>query len=167
MSTKIFNYIILCCTLVLLLTSCRDNGANISSTDLSVISIDGMSIYSDIDRFDLTKYTESDRYSGDYAYKFDELVIDTDRKNIVYLFTEFNDECVRITINGKTARNTAEIRAILGESFLDSVYDAEQKLKALIYYDHKNHIKAAFVYSTSEADENNLVFINLTLDKTV
>ena len=52
------------------------NISNIKSTELNNIFIDNLNIGSSIQNINLKKYTESNRYSGDYMCKFEELIID-------------------------------------------------------------------------------------------
>ena len=59
---------------IMLLTGCDKK---LETTNLSNIYLDNMTIGMKINKDDLTNYTDSDRYSYDYKYKFEEIVIDT------------------------------------------------------------------------------------------
>ena len=49
----------------------------------------------------LKKYTESNRYSGDYMCKFEELIIDSEDNKVKYLFGRFDEKRIVISINNK------------------------------------------------------------------
>ena len=60
----------------IIITGCSDN-TSFKSTELNNVFIDNLNIGSSIQNINLKKYTESNRYSGDYMCKFEELIIDS------------------------------------------------------------------------------------------
>ena len=122
-------------------------GTDIESTDLTDIAIDGLQIGQQPDAESLEGYTESDRYSGHYKYKFEDIIIDTDKDNkITYLFGRFDESS--ISVNGKSNLSYVdEVTEVLGDSYSEQVYDWEQHLSQHIYFDQENGSKTEFVYS--------------------
>ena len=138
--------IILISVLLFALSACSA-GTGIESTDLTDIAIDELQINQKLDTEGLNGYTESDRYSGDYKYKFEELIIDTDNDDrITYLFGRFDE--IGISVSGKNdIVYVSETAEVLGDSYLEQVYDREQHLSQHTYFDKENGIKAEFIYS--------------------
>ena len=137
---------ILTTALLFALSACSA-GTGIESTDLTAIAIDELQINQKLDTEDLSGFTESDRYSGDYKYKFEELIIDTDSDDtITYLFGRFDE--IGISVNGKSGLSyIGEAVAALGVNYSEQAYDREQHLSQLTYSDKENGISAEFVYS--------------------
>lgn len=157
-TTLITTFVVIALFIILSGTGCSI-GKNITTTDLSDIKLDGISIREDISTVDLSKYAESDKYSGDYKYKFDNLVINTDNDEVIYLFAPFDSD-IKITVNGKDAINIInDVIDILGNNYESSVYDREQHLSCYSYFDHVNKTRADFVYSDFD---DTLVFIYLS-----
>lgn len=141
---------------LLILTGC---GMDLESTDLSKIKLDKMTIGTSIDNKNFLKYSQSDRYSGSYDYKFEEIVIDVNADNeIIYLFARFDEDYINIKINGKRVKSIEKLKKILGTECQDSSYNHEQELRECIYQDKENHIKAQFVYSNSDG---HLIWVTL------
>ena len=131
---------------VIILTGCNKK---IESTDLTNIYLDDMTIDMKIDSKKLSNYTITDRYSGNYKYKFEEIIIDTNKDNkINYLFAKLDNNTVDIKINNNKIKTIDEVSNILGNNYQDKTYDREQQLKEYIYIDKENKIKAEFVYLT-------------------
>ena len=131
---------------VITLTGCNKK---IESTDLTNIYLDDMTIDMKIDSKKLSNYTTTDRYSGNYKYKFEEIIIDTNKDNkINYLFAKLDNNTVDIKINNNKIKTIDEVSNILGNNYQDKTYDREQQLKEYIYIDKENKIKAEFVYLT-------------------
>ena len=131
---------------VIILTGCNKK---IESTDLTNIYLDDMTIDMKIDLKKLSNYTTTDRYSGNYKYKFEEIIIDTNKDNkINYLFAKLDNNTVDIKINNNKIKTIDEVSNILGNNYQDKTYDREQQLKEYIYIDKENKIKAEFVYLT-------------------
>ena len=128
-------------------TSACNVSANIESTDLTDISINGLQINRELDPESLGSYTESDRYSGDYKYKFEEIIIDTDKDDkITYIFGRFDESS--ISVNGKSDLSyVSEATAVLGDNYSEQVYDREQHLSQHTYTDRENRISSEFIYS--------------------
>ena len=96
-----------------------------------------------------TSYTKSDIYSGDYKYKFEEVVVDTDEHDeISYLFGRFDENLIKIRINDQQVKTIKDVKNVLGNHFQNKNYDREQQLKEYIYKDHDNNIKVEIIYST-------------------
>lgn len=120
----------------------------LESTDLSDIYLDNMTIGTIIESGDLSNYTKSDRYAGDYQYKFEEIVVDTNDSNeINYLFARFDENYIDIEINDKQVKTIDALKEVLGNNYLDKNYDREQQLREYIYKDNEKNIKAEFIYS--------------------
>ena len=125
-----------------------NNMSNIKSTELNNIYVDNLNIGSSIQNINLKKYTETNRYSGDYMCKFEELIIDSEDNKVKYLFGRFDEKRIVISINNK--RNLSyiyEVSEILGYNYKEKWKDREEQLKEYIYYDNINGIKAEFIYS--------------------
>lgn len=91
---------------------------------------------------DWFKYTKSDRYSGNYPYKFEEIVIGTiDNNEINYLFARFDEDNIDIEIND-TQVKTVDEKKFWGINYQNQNYDKEQQLRKYIYKDKKKNIKA-------------------------
>lgn len=143
----------------IIITGCS-NTTNFKSTELNNIFIDNLNIGSSIQNINLKKYTESNRYSGDYMCKFEEIIIDSEDNKVNYLFGRFNEKKIVISINNK--RNLSYIDQVsetLGDNYKEKWKDREQGLKEYAYYDNINNIKAEFIYSTFDGS---LVWITLS-----
>ena len=124
----------------------------LKTTDLSSISLDGLSVGDKIDDDILTSYTQSERNSGSYKYKFEEIIIDTnDSDEVTYLFARFDENSIDIKVNGENPKTTEDVKRILGENYQDKDYDREQKLRELVYVDIDKGVKAKFVYSSEQS----------------
>lgn len=133
---------------IMLLTGCDKK---LETTDLSNIYLDNMTIGMKINKDDLTNYTDSDRYSYDYKYKFEEIVIDTnDDDEINYLFARFDEDYIEIKVNDKSLNKIEDVQNVLGNNYQNKNYDREQQLKEYVYKDNDKNIKAEFVYSTND-----------------
>jgi len=142
---------------IILLTGCDKK---LETTDLSNIYLDNMTIGMKINKDDLTSYTDSDRYSYDYKYKFEEIVIDTnDDDEINYLFARFDEDYIEIKVNDKSLKKIEDVKNVLGNNYQNKNYDREQQLKEYVYKDNDKNIKAEFVYSTND---NSLYWIVLS-----
>ena len=142
---------------IMLLTGCVKK---LETTDLSNIYLDNMTIGMKINKDDLTNYTDSDRYSYDYKYKFEEIVIDTnDDDEINYLFARFDEDYIEIKVNDKSLNKIEDVQNVLGNNYQNKNYDREQQLKEYVYKDNDKNIKAEFVYSTND---NSLYWIILS-----
>ena len=142
---------------IILLTGCDKK---LETTDLSNIYLDNMTIGMKINKDDLTNYTDSDRYSYDYKYKFEEIVIDTnDDDEINYLFARFDEDYIEIKVNDKSLNKIEDVQNVLGNNYQNKNYDREQQLKEYVYKDNDKNIKAEFVYSTND---NSLYWIILS-----
>ena len=108
------------------------------STDLSNIYLDDMTIGTKISSEDLSDYTNTDRYFGNYKYKFEEIIVDTNNDNkINYLFARFDENYIDIKINKNQVKTTDDLKKILGNNYQDKNYDKEQQLKEYIYIDNE------------------------------
>ena len=156
MGKNCFKFSVLVLALITLMAGC---GERVKTTDLSKISLDGLSVGDKIDDDILTSYTQSERYSGNYKYKFEEMIIDTnDDEEVTYLFARFDESYIDIKINGENPKRTEDVKRILGENYQDKYYDREQQLRELVYVDNDRGIKAKFVYSS----EQSLLWIELS-----
>ncbi len=118
-----------------------------------------MSVGDKIDDDILTSYTQSERYSGSYKYKFEEIIIDTnDSEEVTYLFARFDENYIDIKVNGENPEVTEDVKRILGENYQDKDYDREQQLRELVYVDNEKNVKAEFVYS----GDKSLLWIELS-----
>ncbi len=107
-----------------------------------------MTIGTIIESGDLSNYTKSDRYDGNYQYKFEEIAVDTNARNeINYLFARFDENYIDIEINDKQVKTIDALKEVLGNNYLDKNYDREQQLREYIYKDNEKNIKAEFIYS--------------------
>jgi hypothetical protein len=142
---------------IMLLTGCDKK---LETTNLSNIYLDNMTIGMKINKDDLTNYTDSDRYSYDYKYMFEEIVIDTnDDDEINYLFARFDEDYIEIKVNDKSLNKIEDVQNVLGNNYQNKNYDREQQLKEYVYKDNDRNIKAEFVYSTND---NSLYWIILS-----
>ena len=123
-------------------------GERIPGTDLSGISIDGIRIGTPIKDVDLERYHDTGRYSGNYAYLYDEIILDTKNETVSYLFGRFDEPAIQISVNGISAFNSIDdISALLGDNCREKTYDREQHLLEHIYYDYDHQLTAEFIYS--------------------
>ncbi len=121
----------------------------LETTDLSNIYLDELTIGMEAQAENFTSYTKSDIYSGDYKYKFEEVVVDTDEHDeISYLFGRFDENLIKIRINDQQVKTIKDVKNVLGNHFQNKNYDREQQLKEYIYKDHDNNIKVEIIYST-------------------
>ena len=143
----------------IIITGCSDN-TSFKSTELNNVFIDNLNIGSSIQNINLKKYTESNRYSGDYMCKFEELIIDSKDNKINYLFGRFDENKTVISVNGRrNLRNINEVSEILGLNYKEKWKNRDLKLKQHVYFDNRNNIKAEFIYSTFD---DSLVWIILS-----
>ena len=146
MGKNCFKFSVLALVLTMLMAGC---GERLKTTDLSSISLDGLSVGDKIDDDILTTYTQSERYSGNYKYKFEEIIIDTnDSEEVTYLSARFDENYIDIKVNGESPKRTEDVKRILGENYQDKDYDREQKLREFVYVDNDKGVKAEFVYSS-------------------
>ena len=144
-----FKFSVLVLVLTVLMAGCCER---LKTTDLSSISLDGLSVGDKIDDDILTSYTQSERNSGSYKYKFEEIIIDTnDSDEVTYLFARFDENYIDIKVNGENPKTTEDVKNILGENYQDKDYDREQKLRELVYVDNDKGVKAEFVYSSEQS----------------
>lgn len=131
--------------------------ASLTSTDLSNVTIDGACVHDSIEKLELSKYTESDRYSGAYRYLFDELCVDTDETNrITSLFTRVDEAKTEISVNGIIGLTTIDqVEAVLGKDYYEYRYDQEQLLNALVYQDKEHGMIATFVFFAFDGKSEN------------
>ena len=149
MKKNCIKFSVLALVLTVLMAGC---GEGLKTTDLSSISLDGLSVGDKIDDDILTSYTQSERYSGNYKYKFEEIIIDTnDSEEVTYLFARFDENYIDIKVNGENPKRTEDVKRILGENYQDKDYDREQKLRELVYVDNDKGVKAEFVYSSEQS----------------
>ena len=138
---------IVICTIIVIMNN------RVKNTDLSNVKIDNLAIGIKEDKINLDKYTESDKYSGNYKYKFEEIVIGVnDKKEIDYLYGKIDEEKINITVNNKSIKKINNIVDILGKNYFKKNYDNNQQLKEYVYQDYNNHIKLEVIYSTNNND---------------
>lgn len=120
----------------------------VKTTNLSDITVDGISIGDDISLLDFSNYTQTDDYDVDYKYRFDELMLDVDNETkISYIFSRFDENKTNIMINNiNKVKSIDDITQILGSNYYEKYYDREQLLKTHIYYDRINNVTAEFIY---------------------
>ena len=149
MRKSCFKFSVLALVLTMLMAGCSER---LKTTDLSSISLDGLSVGDKIDDDILTSYTQSESYSGNYKYKFEEIIIDTnDSEEVTYLFARFDENYIDIKVNGENPKRTEDVKRILGANYQDKDYDREQKLRELVYVDNDKGVKAEFVYSSNQS----------------
>lgn len=128
-----------------LLTGCSDSKSE--HVDLSNLTVDNIKMGSDINKIDFSKYTKSNKYSGDYRYKFDELLINTNKDKVSFIFTRLDEKGMEFKINSKgNIKTIRDVTNLLGSDFKDVSEDKKQSLRKRTYYDKMNNIKADFVY---------------------
>ena len=135
--------------IILLIMGLFTGCSNLKSehVDLSDLTVDNIKIGSDINKIDFSKYTKSNKYSGDYRYKFDELLINTNKDKISFIFTRLDEKGTEFKINSKgNIKTISDVTNILGADFKDVSQDKEQSLRKRTYYDKINNIKADFIY---------------------
>ena len=79
--------------MILLIMGLFTGCSNLKSehVDLSNITVDNIKIGTDISNIDFSKYTKSNKYSGDYRYKFDELLLNTNKDKVSFIFTRLDN----------------------------------------------------------------------------
>lgn len=128
-----------------LLTGCSYSKSE--HVDLSNLTVDNIKMGSDINKIDFSKYTRSNKYSGDYRYKFDELLINTNKDKVSFIFTRLDEKGTEFKINSKgNIKTIRDVTNLLGSDFKDVSEDKKQSLRKRTYYDKMNNIKADFVY---------------------
>ncbi|WP_122639223.1 DUF3021 domain-containing protein [Romboutsia sp. Marseille-P6047] len=121
---------------------------SVKTSNLSKITVDGISIGEDVSLVDFENYTQTNENNSDYKYNFDELNLDVDNQNKVsYIFTRFDENKTNIKINDiNKVKSIDDITQILGSNYYEKYYDKEQQLKKHIYYDRINNVTAEFTY---------------------
>ena len=136
----------------------------ISSTDLTNIYIDDISLGNTLDSLDLSQYTHSDKYSNEnYNLIFDELMISEENNTINKIYGRFNK--VKVKVNDTMlSKNIDTLDSILGTSYIKATYDTEQLTSQRIYIDKENKIKATFIYQTLDSGSN-IQIITIIVEK--
>jgi len=167
------NTVIVAILLIFVLSACNGGQKikreNLTSTDLSAVNIDGISVDNVIDDIDLTKYTtvSADRFEAkENTHYFEELKIETDangsvkevRGNIYGYDAAY--EAVKFAVNGTDNPSSIdEVIKILGDNHNDYWFDKEQSIKAYTFYDGDNMIYGTFAFNY---DSNELIWIILS-----
>lgn len=126
----------------------------LSSTDLSGVLIDGLSIGSPTAEINPQKYGDSrNQLTESHTYEIrssdnsrDLLFISLNDGKISFLSMAFDNETVPITINGQVVTTIEEIQSLLGHSYRESEYDHEHDIVMYRYRDYEHHIRADFLY---------------------
>lgn len=123
---------------------CKDH--SIQSTNLSEVYIDGLTVENSLEKFDNTKYTETDRYNDEtYSFVSEEIMIANKNHKISEIYGRVGK--VIITINGdRVVDDLEDIVSKLGNNYVKSNFDSEQLLKQYSYIDKANNIKVSFIY---------------------
>lgn len=119
---------------------------SIQSTNLSEVYIDGLKVGNSLDKFDNTKYTETDRYNDEkYSFISEEIMIANKNYKISEIYGRVGK--VDIIVNGESVVDDLnDIVSKLGNNYVKSNFDSEQLLKQYIYVDKVNDIKVSFIY---------------------
>lgn len=142
---------VLCLLAAALLMALPAGCAGGESVPLAGVTVDGMAMGDAVSAEQLSGYTVSDRYSGDYRYKFDELVLDEEEGRVTYLFSRFDEGKTTILVNGAPIATTQEVKAVLGDGCQNKMADREQRLRSIVYNDRENRITATFVYQCAQS----------------
>ncbi len=132
------------------------------STDLSFVSIDGISIGMPIKTVELSKYTtiSADKLvnnkNTDYFKGFH---ITTDDDGIIVLVKAIVGTDIQVFVNGVQPLLIDEVETLLGIHHNEYWFDREQRIKAYTYYDELNKIYATFAFSDFD---NSLVWVILS-----
>ena len=143
---KKVNILVIMLLVMSLLSGCFNDKS--SSTNLSNISADNIKINSNVNNIDFSKYTKSNKYQGDYRYKFDELLINTTKDKVSFMFIRLDNNKIDFKINSKgSIKNISDVTNLLGSYFKDSLENKDKSLRKRTYYDKTRGIKADFIYS--------------------
>ena len=159
---KLGALLISCLLFIVLFQGCGNSNTSIETTDLGNIEIDNISIGTSSAEVNFDIYTESDRYSGDYKYIYDEIVMGENESTnkINYIFSRFDEDKTTISINNNSQLKTIQdISNILGKNYNEKWEDREQGLKSHVYYDNMRNIKAEFIYVSYD---NSLSWIRIS-----
>lgn len=152
---KIYFLLLIIGVIAFLVLGCENAETNIKDTNLSKVAFNNMKLGEDINNYDLSSYKESDKYSypKDAQYKFENLVIRINKDNkIDYLFSTIENN--EITIDGKPfiKTNIDELKKELGENFVTSKYDSEQRLDQCKYYNSESKTSLTIIYSSWDGE---------------
>ncbi len=126
----------------------------LSSTDLSGVLIDGLSIGSPTAEINPQKYGDSrSQLTESHTYEIktsdnnkDLLFISLSNGRISFISMTFDNEAVPITINDHVVNTIEEVQRLLGRSYRESEYDHEHDIVMHRYHDYEHHIRADFLY---------------------
>lgn len=132
----------------------------IPETNLSKVYIDGLKVGDSLEKFDIKKYTATDRYDADDDYNFvSEEIRIFDKNNKI---NKINGEGskVDISINGeKNIKNLDDVVSKLGNNYVKVDEDNEQLLKKYTYIDRSNKIKLSFIYQDLSESKNKIEYV--------
>lgn len=132
----------------------------IPETNLSKVYIDGLKVGDSLEKFDINKYTATDRYDVDDDYNFvsEEIRIFDKNNKINKIYGEVSK--VDISINGeKNIKNLDDVVSKLGNNYVKADEDNEQLLKKYTYIDRSNKIKLSFIYQDLSGSKNKIEYV--------
>lgn len=132
----------------------------IPETNLSKVYIDGLKVGDSLEKFDINKYTATDRYDVDDDYNFvsEEIRIFDKNNKINKIYGEVSK--VDISINGeKNIKNLDDVVSKLGNNYVKADEDNKQLLKKYTYIDRSNKIKLSFIYQDLSESKNKIEYV--------
>lgn len=131
----------------------------IPKTNLSKVYIDGLKVGDSLEKFDIKKYTATDRYDDDdYNFVSEEIRIFDKNNKINKIHGEGSK--VDISINGeKNIKNLDDVVSKLGNNYVKADEDNEQLLKKYTYIDRSNKIKLSFIYQDLSESKNKIEYV--------
>ncbi|MEK8212000.1 peptidase M56 [Paenibacillus sp. FSL L8-0463] len=129
----------------------------VESTDLSSLTINGIAVNENIAdvQWDVYKknpsFVDKSTEAAEYRYYEDFLVVYESDGAIIKLKTLSEHGIMSQAGDELTELN--EVESKLGDQYTVRSYDSAQGLKARVYYDKENRIKASFVYPKNAPDD--------------
>lgn len=129
----------------------------VESTDLSLLTINGIAVNENVAdvQWDVYKknpsFQDKNTKTAEYRYYENFLVVYESDGAIIKLKTL--SEHGRMSQDGDELTELNEVENKLGDQYTVQSYDSAQGLKARVYYDKENRIKASFVYPKNAPDD--------------
>lgn len=141
-----------------------DSDYAVKKTDLSVVSIDGIKLGTNISEIDTSKYTQTDKVVDECNYNFEELSFETDSKgNVTYIVASLKK--IDIDVGQEDDEKIAKVNAIwkaLGSNYKTEIYNPEENnyWKISRYVDTDNEIYLGIIFSRYNNEISKVILSN-------
>ncbi len=142
-----------------------DSDYSVKSTDLSIVSVDGIKIGMDLSQIDITKYSVADENIGDCNFNFEGLSFKTNEKGVVeYIIADYSKTDLYVGQDESAAKidKVNGIWDILGKDYKASIYNSkvDNYWKIAKYSDTTNDIYLGLIYSRYNNELNKVILSN-------